>query len=695
MTKNIAAENTPDRQADYWISQIRAAQRREENWRKEAQTALQRYVLESQQGQYDGGGRFNILWSNTETLRNAVYNVPPAPDVRQRWDTKDPAALAAAETLDRALTYTIERSGFDIVARRAVLDYLLPGRSVVRLRYDPVIAPAFDEMGQPMLDETGAALEQLNDETVQFENIAYTDFVHSEARAWEKVEWIAFRHFFTRDDAKKLFPPDAYNLLSFTSRLGETDDTALGENNNQSSDEAADRALVWEIWDKPQGRVVWVAEGVRENGGVLYETDPPLDLEGFFPTPRPMYAVEQPDRLVPMPFYSQYKEQAQELDRVTSRIKAMVGVVKYRGIYDAAMGGDIARIVDEGEDGSFIPSDNAVLWREVGGLGNALWTMPLADAIAALEKLYQSREQTKQVIYEITGISDVLRGSTDARETATAQQIKAQWGSSRVGGMKREVQRYFKDLLEIAAEIIGEHFQVETLKTITGLPYPTEQEKQQAAMQLQQIQAMQEQAQMGDSGQPPPPMPPEMQQAEELLQQPSWDEVKQIISSDGLRSCKVDIETDSTIAPDQRAEMQAFSETMQMVGGLLQQVMPGVQSGVLPPDLAMALLTATIRKTPLANEMTSILQKYEEELMGGNPLQEEINALKQENSKLQEELENKQGEIAVKAAGVQQKEAQIQGEQVIDAADLQLRWAEMQERAAAAHVLPQLNAEGL
>ena len=141
--------------------------------------------------------------------------------------------------------------------------------------------------------------------------------------------------------------------------------------------------------------------------------------------------------------------------------------------------------------------------------------------------------------------------------------------------------------------------------------------------------------------------------------------------------------------------MQAFSETMQMVGGLLQQVMPGVQSGALPPDLAMALLAATIRKTPLANEMTSILQKYEEELMVGNPLQEEINALKQENSKLQEELENKQGEIVVKAAGVQQKEAQIQGEQVIDAADLQLRWAEMQERAAAAHVLPQLNAEGL
>ena len=127
----------------------------------------------------------------------------------------------------------------------------------------------------------------------------------------------------------------------------------------------------------------------------------------------------------------------------------------------------------------------------------------------------------------------------------------------------------------------------------------------------------------------------------------------------------------------------------------MQQVMPGVQAGVFPPDLAMALLSATIRKTPLANEMSSILQKYEEELLAGNPLQREINALKQENSRLQEELKNKQGEIAVKAAGVQQKEAQIAGEQALNAADLQLRWAEMQERAAAAHVLPQLNAEGL
>ena len=53
-------------------------------------------------------------------------------------------------------------------------------------------------------------------------------------------------------------------------------------------------------------------------------------------------------------------------------------------------------------------------------------------AAAVLNFLYQQREQSKQAIYEITGISDIVRGASHSSETATAQQIKTEWGSLRI-----------------------------------------------------------------------------------------------------------------------------------------------------------------------------------------------------------------------------------------------------------------------
>ena len=47
------------------------------------------------------------------------------------------------------------------------------------------------------------------------------------------------------------------------------------------------------------------------------------------------------------------------------------------------------------------------------------------DAVSeALKQLYDSRDRTKQVLYEVTGLSDLVRGASDPRTTATAEQIK-------------------------------------------------------------------------------------------------------------------------------------------------------------------------------------------------------------------------------------------------------------------------------
>lgn len=664
--------------AALWLDRISKAQKRDEEWRKEAKAAIDRFSLTGKDGKWSGRGKYNILWSNTEVLKNAIYNVPPVPDVRQRWDTKDPVALATAETLDRALTYTIERSGFDYVAEQAMYDFLLAGRSTIRVRYDMRAEPVTGPDGQPMLDMMGQPAEDIRDEFIVFDRVNYRDFLHSEASCWDKVDWVAFRHFLTKKEATELFGQESVLDMAFTASITSRDEDKSGEWTDSDSKEG-NLAVVWEIWCKSSSAVYWVASGAKEDG-ILKEEGPPLELEGFFPTPQPLYAIQTPEVLGAITLYSQYREQAEELDRTSARLKVMVGTLKYRGLYDPSLSSDLKRTIESLSDGEFAPAENAMAWVERGGLAAAVWTMPIGEAITAVTSLYQAREQTKAAIFEITGISDVLRGNTNPNETATAQQIKAQWGSSRVDGMKRKVQRYFKEVLTIASEVIGETFGIQTLADMTGLKYPSAQEKQQAQMQLQQIQQYEQQAQAMQQ-----PLPPELQNQkrtlEETAKKASWEEVKEILSSDRLRGFKIDIETDSTIAPDQRAETQALGESMQILTSSMGPIMAGLQSGVLPQRMAISIFSEIVRKTPLSNRLTSILEEYEEELANGNPLQRELDELKNENQQLKQQVESKQGELAVKAAAVQQKEKQSDGEIALGSQELQLKAEEARQRA--------------
>jgi hypothetical protein len=56
-----------------------------------------------------------------------------------------------------------------------------------------------------------------------------------------------------------------------------------------------------------------------------------------------------------------------------------------------------------------------------------------------------------------------MRGATVASETATAQQLKAQYGSVRMQFMQGELAEFVQTALAIKAEIMAAHFQPETL----------------------------------------------------------------------------------------------------------------------------------------------------------------------------------------------------------------------------------------
>ena len=124
------------------------------------------------------------------------------------------------------------------------------------------------------------------------------------------------------------------------------------------------------------------------------------------------------------------------------------------------------------EDGQFIPFKNMQSLTQGGGLAAAFQVRDLAPIAAAIQALSQRAMELVNVIYEITGISDILRGSTDPNETAAAQGIKKQSGSQRLILKQKEVQRFVKDLYRIKGEIVAEHFERDIIADMSGMLIP-------------------------------------------------------------------------------------------------------------------------------------------------------------------------------------------------------------------------------
>jgi hypothetical protein len=135
--------------------------------------------------------------------------------------------------------------------------------------------------------------------------------------------------------------------------------------------------------------------------------------------------------------------------------------------------GDVANLAEAG-DNEIIIASNLEQIAAMGGLDKAITWWPVDKAAQVVRELYAQREQVKSSIYEITGISDIVRGASNAGETATAQQIKTQWGSLRIQKMQRLIQRQVRDIFVIMAEIIATKFSPQRIQQMTGEEMTTE-----------------------------------------------------------------------------------------------------------------------------------------------------------------------------------------------------------------------------
>jgi hypothetical protein len=575
----------------YWKKELDAADRHERSWRELSDKIVKRYRAHDEKeradlrGALDSDHSFNILYANTEVLKGVMYQQRPTPDVRRRYLDKDPVGREAAKVLERALSYSMDADvyDFDAMIDGITEDVLLPGRGVARVRYAPTIhtaqRPVTGPDGQPVMDAKGQpvveTVEEVVDEAVPCEYVPWKFFRYSVAERWEDVRWVAFGKPLTREDLRAQVPDVADAVTLDWSAPGSAAD-----------DETAKRALVWMVWEKKTRQVHLITTGYTE--GPLKTEPDPLRLEGFFPTPRPLYGICTTNSLIPVPEYTQYQSQAEELDDVTERITVLIDALRRRGIYDATFTelADLARCGDN----HFVPVKDFTQYVEKGGLEKVFMELPIDGLAKVLLQLYDQRDRIKQVIYEITGLSDIVRGATKASETLGAQEMKSRYANVRIGPRQAGLQRYIRDLLRLKAEIMAEHFQPQTLANMTGIQLPTAEQKQ-MAMQAQQ---------MGMVG-PQPGID---------MNLPTWDEVMQVLKSDKLRGFRVDIETDSTIRPHAEEEQRQRSEMLTAIGAFLQQAIPAVQAGAMPKKVAMELLLFGVRAFKVGPQLEDVLTQW-------------------------------------------------------------------------------------
>ena len=67
-----------------------------------------------------------------------------------------------------------------------------------------------------------------------------------------------------------------------------------------------------------------------------------------------------------------------------------------------------------------VPASDVLPLMQAGGLEKAIWLWPIERIAGVLVHLYTQRESIKTTIFEITGIADIMRGSSAASETLGA-----------------------------------------------------------------------------------------------------------------------------------------------------------------------------------------------------------------------------------------------------------------------------------
>jgi hypothetical protein len=584
------------RAAGYWQDCIADAKKYFAFWNDKCDSIDRLYADLKRLADVQGDREFQMFWANLEILKASVYSRSPAPAVEPRFKDMKHLPRAASEMLERALIVNFELEDMNAVMLQVRDDLLTIGRGAAWVRYEDDSDPNEDRgAGEPQ------------NQRVPYEHVDRADFLHEPARKWGEVGWVAKRAWLTRDQGLRRFG-DAFTKVD----LKEREETAgRGEGAHYKGEKKGE---VWEIWSKTRNCVVWVSEGLAE---ILDMREPFLKLEGFFPCPKPAFSTLERRRLIAVPDYYFYRDQLDEINELTARISALAECLRMKGFY-AAGSGDLAEAVETAmrrndQNAILVPVSN---FAALGGaaLRDSIVWLPVAEIAATIRELILLRRQLIDDVHQITGLSDIMRGATEPAETATAQQLKSQYGSIRIRERQNELIRFARDLTRIAGEIMAENFTSRTFLDVTQMDLPSQAVVQEhldevlatagdpAMMALTQEnpeEAAKLRQQVGD-------------QVKALQNAVTIEKVVDLLREQRTRPFVLEIETDSTIQVDENTEKQRRTEFLTALSAAIQQLTPLVQAQPAAGPFAAEMIKFAVAPFRAGRAMTAVIEEFTE-----------------------------------------------------------------------------------
>jgi hypothetical protein len=553
------------------------------------------------QGQAYAKNRLPIFWSNTQTLKPLIYSNLPSADIRRRYASKDAIARLSSIMLERATNYFLETSNANEAFEQARDDSLITGMGVVKVRFEADI----------VVGEDGE--EDVAEKMIKYDFIPYKDYLSSPAQLETLVRWRAYRHRMTKQELIDQFGAKKANSIRLNASILEDPEKGSPEEN-----ETFKRAEVWEIWDKEDKRVKFWCEGYSE--GLLSNDPDDYNLTTFFPSADPINMGPVNDTILPIPLYRNYKSQATELNIVVDRISRVTEQIKAGGVYTKILNTSDASNFLNNDDGEYSPVDGVA--PDVN-LANQIWTKPIESLANVSSILRQQKYELIQEIRDITGISDIVRGTTFASETATAQQLKGDFAISRIQPLQKEMSIFVRDTVRITSELLAENWTGEELAEISNMKI-----LQQEDMDIRILEEVQKRELEGN-----PLTPEELAKLTEFVRQEQdrtiktelavtddmLDQVEQVLRNDKLRGYSIDIETDATVKVNSERVKAERMEFLNVVSGMINQYVPLVQAGVLPIEVVKAMIGFGSRPFKIGRQLEEafeLLGEQQEEEQG-------------------------------------------------------------------------------
>ena len=208
-----------------WVQEIKYYEKLAKPWEDKSRKILKRY--KDDRGTRDYNARYNILWSNIQTLLPALISRTPKPDIERRFRDQDDVGRFTSSCLERSISYFINDT-FMQGMRQCVLDRLLSGRGTMWVRYEPHFQDADIEGTQEEkddgteitdnaeaygddtggtdstpdsseADEEGEPVQEIADEAVCYDYVHYKDFGHTAGRTWDEIGAIWRKVYMSRE----------------------------------------------------------------------------------------------------------------------------------------------------------------------------------------------------------------------------------------------------------------------------------------------------------------------------------------------------------------------------------------------------------------------------------------------------------------------------------------------------------------